>query len=107
MLHDAALKVLGQRTSIVEKLQHIHDYLKRHHTFIPRIAIALYDPSTDMVCTFIHRGEKTPLNHYHARLSSCHSLKQLTEQRKARLEQDLSVFNGSPHLHAQRIYAAG
>ncbi|MEE2025491.1 HD domain-containing phosphohydrolase [Alkalimonas mucilaginosa] len=107
MLHDAALKVLGQTTSLVEKLQHIHDYLKRHHAFISRIAIALYDPSTDMVRTFIYSGEKTPLNHYHARLSGCYSLQQLAVQRKARLEQDLSVFNGSQHLHAQRIYAAG
>lgn len=102
-----ALLELNRANDLGEKLVHLHKTTRERYPFITRIAMALYDQEADLVRTFIFSGDTSPLNHYQARLSNCHSLRQLADKRTSRLEQDLSVFNGSPHLHARKIYEAG
>ncbi|WP_417529825.1 HD domain-containing phosphohydrolase [Marinobacter lipolyticus] len=101
------LITLNQSDSLAEKLVHLHQVVRDLHPQITRVSIALYDKATDKVRTFTYSGKETPLNHYQSTLSGCHSLKELAESRDARLEQDLSVFSNSSHIHAQKIYQAG
>ncbi|SDX26002.1 HD domain-containing phosphohydrolase [Marinobacter mobilis] len=102
-----ALLELNRANDLGEKLVHLHKVTRERYPFITRIAMALYDQGTDLVRTFIYSGDTSPLNHYQARLSSCHSLRQLADKRIPRLEQDLSVFKDSRHIHARKIYEAG
>lgn len=99
--------MLEQAEPIAEKLIHLHDVVREMHPQVTRISVALYDHATDKVRTFIYSGAETPLNHYQAKLSKCHSLGNLAKTKSARLEQDLSVFKDSIHVHAQKIYEAG
>lgn len=101
------LITLNQSDSLAEKLVHLHQVVKDLHPQITRVSIALYDSATDKVRTFTYSGKETPLNHYQSSLSGCHSLSLLAKSRDARLEQDLSVFRSSSHVHAQKIYQAG
>lgn len=101
------LIALDQSNSLAEKLAHLHESIRARHPLITRIALALYDGETDIVRTFIYSGETSPLNHYQAKLQDCFSLLTLAENNTARLEQDLAVFDQSPHLHAQKIRQAG
>lgn len=98
---------LNRANDLGDKLAHLHRATRERYPFITRIAMALYDQGTDLVRTFIYSGADSPLNHYQAKLASCYSLKQLADQRTPRLEQDLSVFSGSSHFHAIKIYDAG
>lgn len=99
--------ILDNEPSALRKLKHIHLSTKVIYPAITRIAVALYDSDTDMVRTFIYSGDDTPLNHYYALLKDCYSLNQIAETQQSRLEQDLSVFENSKHLHAQKIFEAG
>ncbi|MEQ9545972.1 MAG: HD domain-containing protein [Marinobacter sp.] len=101
------LITLNQSDSLAEKLVHLHQVVGDLHPQITRVSIALYDKATDKVRTFTYSGKETPLNHYQSTLSKCRSLNQLAESRDARLEQDLSVFSNSSHIHTQKIYQAG
>lgn len=106
-LHKDALAELNLRSSVTEKLHHIHQVTRLHFDFITRIAVALYDADTDRLRTFVYSGAESPLNHYEARLSDCYSLQQVALSQRPRLEQDLAVFSESTHEHAVKIYQAG
>ncbi|SFM10838.1 HD domain-containing phosphohydrolase [Marinobacter zhejiangensis] len=106
-IQQSALLELNRANTLAEKLTHLHRVTEERYPFITRISMALYDDASDLVRTFIYSGASTPLNHYQAKLAHCHSLKQLADQQTFRLEQDLSVFCASRHLHARKIYEAG
>lgn len=107
MSHSDQYAVLNSNESLIFKLTQLHRLIKQHHQFIARVAIALYDADTDVVRTFVFSGEKSPLNHYQARLADCYSLKKLAYDQQPRLENDLAVFSDSEHIHAIKIYQAG
>lgn len=107
MQHHDQLAVLNNNDSLILKLSHLHSLIQRHHPFIERIALALYDDATDIVRTFVYSGEQSSLNHYQAKLVDCYSLQQLAAKQQPRVENDLSVFKDSTHRHALQIYKAG
>ncbi|ASJ96141.1 MULTISPECIES: HD domain-containing phosphohydrolase [Shewanella] len=98
---------LNQHSSLMSKLAHLHTSTQEKLPQITRIAIALFDEESDLVRTFIYSGKPSPLNHYQANLSQCHSLLQIAKSRAARVVQDLSIYEDSQHEHAIKIYEAG
>ena len=107
MQHHDQLAVLNNNASLILKLAHLHGLIKRHHPFVERVALALYDDNTDIVRTFVYSGAQSPLNHYQAKLADCHSLQKMALTQQPRLENDLAVFKDSQHRHALQIYKAG
>lgn len=106
--HDDPWIYLDNADTVVGKLRLIHQLMLGHLPFISRVAVALYDPATDMLRTFAYSSQiDSPLTHYHARLSECQSLAKVVANRQSRVVNDLSIFNNSHHAHAQLIYAAG
>ncbi|WP_232849844.1 HD-GYP domain-containing protein [Bowmanella yangjiangensis] len=89
------------------QLKHLHEVAALNFSFLSRIAVALYDSSTDMVRTFVYSGKTCGLNHYQAKLSECYSLQELAHSHGTRVEQNLSVFADSKHRHAYEIFEAG
>ncbi|MXR68198.1 HD domain-containing protein [Shewanella sp. JBTF-M18] len=98
---------LNQHSSIMSKLAHLHTTTQAKLPQITRIAVALFDETTDIVRTFIYSGKPSPLNHYQANLSRCNSLLEIARSREARIVQDLGIYRDSRHEHAIKIYEAG
>lgn len=106
--HNDALRDLHSRKSLSEKLRAIHDVIRRQHPQIARIAVAIYDPKTDLIKTFIHSsGDATPLSHYQTRLSEASSLHAIVTTRQPRIINNMAVFADSTHEHSRRIIDSG
>ena len=106
--HRDALHALDANIPLAEKVEFIHRHLREGHDFVDRIAIALYEPETDLLKTFIHSsGDDQPLSHYHTRLSEAASLREILERRAPRVVNDLTIFAGGRREHAKRIKEQG
>lgn len=105
--HDT-LEALNKTTTLSEKLRYTHSVLQSRYGFIARVAVAIYDPKTDLLKTFIHSsGDDHPLNHYQAKLSEASSLKDLLQTNLPRIVNDLDVFKDGRHEHSRRIAEQG
>ena len=56
--HTDKLAALGDDTPFSEKLEFLHGYLHESFPWIDRIAVALYDPATDVIKGSTHETEK-------------------------------------------------
>jgi HD-GYP domain-containing protein (c-di-GMP phosphodiesterase class II) len=75
---------------------------------ISRIAVALYDPKTDLLKTYIHSsGDDQPLNQYQALLHETPSLMDIVITGKPRVVNDMTIFVGGEHEHTRRIATQG
>ncbi len=95
---------------LVERLICLHDEIKGDPTMqgLARIAVALYDSSSDQLKTFIHSSDgDSPLDHSVARLADLPSLQQLAWTGARRIVNDMSVAAGAGQMHAERLVAAG
>jgi len=95
----------------VEALNHrlgsVHGQVREYFPFIVRISVALYDPKTDDIKTFLHSpSEGSPLTHYSTKLSGAGWLDELRRTRRSRVIDALapSVLGDQPH--SLRIGAA-
>jgi len=106
--HRDALDTLNGHHSLRDKLATLHKLLKRRYPFISRIAVAVYDPKTDLLKTYVDSGKSThPLKRYSAKLGEVTSLQDTMTRGTPRVVNDLDVFKLSRTEHATRIRAAG
>lgn len=107
---DSSLTGLTDDSSLSEKIQYLHMILVQRFSAINRIAVALYDESTDLLKTFLYSGEITDLHYYEAKLAETPSLLEILELGKPRVVNDLSIFRSSEKKHSRilttRDYAA-
>lgn len=106
--HTDILEMLNNSEPLTRKLHFIHDTVSQRYPYIERLAVAVYDPKTDLLKTFIHSsGDKMPLSHYQAKLSDTRSLCEILDVGKPRVVNDLSIFEENNKEHSQRIRAEG
>jgi HD-GYP domain-containing protein (c-di-GMP phosphodiesterase class II) len=106
--HTDTLEALNRKQPLSHKLRFVHDTIHRRYPFIERLAVAVYDPKTDLLKTFIHSsGGEAPLSHYQAKLSDSRSLCEIIEVGRPRVVNDLSIFESSDKEHSRRILAQG
>lgn len=105
--HGDALEELNQNLPLSKKLQSIHRALRERMPGIDRVAIALYDPKTDVLRTFVYSGDTNPLPHYESLLKEAPSLLEILQHRRPRVVNDLSIFRQGEHAHTQRIAESG
>lgn len=106
--YQDTLAELNRNIPAARKLAHLHRTVRARHPVVERIAVAVYDPQTDLLKTFIHSTEgESPLRHYQARLAESPSLKEILEQGRPRVLNDLSVLADSAHEHSRRILEHG
>ena len=102
------LSHLNDHTSLSEKLQTLLDYIRQRHTFMIRIAVALYDENTDVIKTYVHATDgENPLPHYQACLANSESLTQIKNDRKPRILNDLHPLSLIKTEHSQKISETG
>ena len=106
--HQDALDPLNQPRSIAEKVEYLHKTLCERHPYIDRLAIALYDETSDMLSTYVYSShESSPLENYQAKLSECHSLLEVLERKQPRVVNDMDLFKAGEGLHTRVLDQAG
>jgi len=76
--------------------------------FIVRIAIAIHDPDTDLLKTYIHSsGDDNPLGHYQVPLDDAPSLKAILEKGSPRVVNNMVTFEDGQSEHTKRIGRQG
>lgn len=106
--HQDLYAIVCRQATLQERLRDLHPLVRQRFPFIDRIAVAIYDPQTDLIRTLAHSsGGDDPLSNYVARLSEAKSLQQMVAQAQPRVVNDLDVFSGGTHEHTQRIRAQG
>ena len=106
--HKDTLSFLNQKGSLKNKLVSAHKVVQKNLPFIARIAIALYDPGTKLLKTYLHSsGEDNPLEHYQTLIDNAPSLKQILDKGKPRVINNMLTFEDSDKKHIQRLGRQG
>lgn len=106
--HNDTLHELTQKSSLHDKLKATHRSINDTFPFIARISIAIYDPVTQELKTFIHSsGEDNPLDHYQVMITNAPSLKKIFDRGIPRVVNDLNEFKEGKHAHTTKIREQG
>lgn len=107
--HQDTLAQLHENRPLSDKLRVLHQLISEDFPFIERLSIALLDEATGILKTYTHStaGGTTPLMAYEALLDDAPSLREIIDQRRPRLVQDLAIFREGTHYHTQKIWEKG
>jgi HD-GYP domain-containing protein (c-di-GMP phosphodiesterase class II) len=106
--HQDTLDALNSNLPLREKLVRTHQVVQQQIPCIARIAIALYDPKTTLLKTYLHSsGEDDPLSRYEARLSDAPSLENILKEGRPRVINNMLTFENGKHEHTLRIGRQG
>ncbi len=106
--HNDVLVELNKHNSLQEKLIATHKSISELFPFIARIAIAIYDPETGILKTYLHSsGNDNPLNHYQTLIDEAPSLKKMLDSGLPRVINNMLTFEGGNHVHTIRIGRQG
>ena len=106
--HNDVLSFLNQKGPIKHKLIEAHRVVKKRLPFVARIAVALYDPDTKVLKTYLHSsGTDNPLEHYQSLIDNAPSLKKMLDQGKPRVINNMLTFEESGKEHIKRLGRQG
>ena len=106
--HHDFLEFLNQQGSLRDKLVAAHETVKKICPAIARIAIAIYDPETTVLKTYLHSsGDDNPLQNYQTLLENAPSLKAILAKGMPRVINNMLTFEDSKNEHTQRIGRTG
>lgn len=106
--HHDVLEELNKHAPLRDRLIAAHKSVSELFPFIVRIAIAIYDPDTKILKTYLHSsGDDNPLDHYQALLDDAPSLKAILEKGLPRVANNLLTFEDGQHEHTKRIGRQG
>ena len=105
--YEDTLEALNRNLPLRDKLIQTHRVVQKQLPFVARIAVALYDPQTGVLKTYLHSsGEDDPLSHYYASLSEAPSLAKILREGRPRVINNMLTFEGE-HEHTRRIGRQG
>ncbi|MCW8899939.1 MAG: HD domain-containing protein [Gammaproteobacteria bacterium] len=106
--HNDTLEELNKHIPLREKLISTHKSISEIFPFIVRIAIAIYDPKTKLLKTYLHSsGDDNPLDHYQASIDDAPSLKEILNKGIPRVINNLLTFEDDSNEHTKRIGRQG
>lgn len=106
--HHDVLSELNKKIPLRDKLIAAHNSVSDIFPFIVRVAIALYDPQTKILKTYLHSsGDDNPLDHYQSLLDDAPSLKAILDKGLPRVVNNLLTFEDGQHEHTRRIGRQG
>jgi HD-GYP domain-containing protein (c-di-GMP phosphodiesterase class II) len=102
--HQDVLSALNGKLPLPEKIEYVHNLLKGRFDFIDRISVAIYEPKTDLLKTYLHSSnDENPLALYSAKLADSESMQEILKVGRPRVVNDLDIFSNVPAEHARRI----
>lgn len=106
--HSDALEELNQLVPLQDKLYATHKSIAELFPFIVRIAIAIYDPETGVLKTYLHSsGDDNPLAHYQALIDDAPSLAKILKSGLPRVINNMLTFESDEREHSRRIGRQG
>lgn len=106
--HQDALAMLNGKMSLNARLLSIHREAKERLPFVDRIAVALFDPKSAVLKTFISSSNgNSPLVRYESRFDDAPSLAEVAINARPRVVNDLSIFSEGVHEHTKVIQQQG
>lgn len=106
--HDYALGELNKNITLSQKLSFIHGLIGKQIPAIVRISVAVYDPKTDLLKTFLHSsGGDNPLSNYQALLGAVISLRDIARTGKPRIVNDLDAQYQGTGEHTRKLSMHG
>lgn len=106
--HTDGLEEFNNCSPLKDKLVSAHNSLRASFPFIARIAVAIYDPATSMLKTYMHSStEDSPLEHYQSLLDDSPSLKDILNNGKPRVINNMLTFENSKNKHTKRLGRQG
>jgi response regulator RpfG family c-di-GMP phosphodiesterase len=106
--YQDTLEALNRNLPLRDKLIQTHRVVRKQLPFVARIAVALYDPKTNLLKTYWHSsGEDDPLPHYQAGLSEAPSLANILKEGHPRVINNMLTFESGEHEHTRRIGRQG
>jgi len=104
VLVNNSLHELNTDIPLSHKLKFLHGIIRQRCAYIDRIAVALHDPKSDFLKTFLYSSDDvSPLVHYQARLAEVTSLLQVAESGKPRVINDLATYTDHRTEHARKL----
>ena len=95
-----------ERSGLGQRIQSLHAILSARYPFIGRIALAVYDPGTDLIKTFVSSNDGGPaLQRYEATLAQVPSLAALRETRSPRVVDDIEDRYPAASIHTDWLKA--
>jgi len=105
--YQDTLDALNSNLPLRDKLIQTHRVVQKQLPFVARIAIALYDPQTSVIETYLHSsGEDDPLSNYYTTLGEAPSLARILSEGRPRVINNMLTFEGE-HEHTRRIGRQG
>jgi len=107
--HYDALEELNKHAPLREKLVVTHKSISETFPFIVRIAIAIYDPETSVLKTYLHSSgdDSSPLDNYQTYLNDAPSLKAILKEGLPRVVNNMLTFEDGQQEHTKRIGRQG
>ena len=106
--YQDSLSELNKNITLSEKLRFLHEIIRKRYEFVHRIAVAVYDPKTDLLKTFLHSsGTDDPLSRYEARLGESGALQEIRRTGRPRVVRDFTALESGRKEHTLRIAAQG
>ena len=106
--HEDALQALNADGPLRARIREIHWAVKSFLPFVERIAVAVYDPKTTLLKSYVHSSDgEDPLLHYQVPIDEVPSLKKLLDEGHPRVIQNMLTFEEARSDHARRLGRAG
>lgn len=102
--------IFDEHRGPIETLIELHEEMRGHLDLpgLTRVAVAIHDPETDDLKTFLHSTQGAPpVSHYAVKLASSASLREIAATGRPRVIADLTDLASHPAAHAQRLIQAG
>lgn len=99
--------MISNANALNRRFGQVHDQIREYFGFVVRVSVALYDPRTDDIKTFLYSpAEGSPLAHYRIKLASASWLDELRHSRRSRVLDEMGPFALGDQPHSRRISAA-
>lgn len=106
--HCDLLEDLNKPLPLEKKIISAHHVIQGKFPYISRISVALYDPETRILKTYLDSsGENKPLINYQTPLDNAPSLKEILAKGRPRVVNNLVTFEKGTRTHTQRIKSQG
>ncbi len=106
--HQDLLDALNKNIPLREKLGYMHGVLSDRFDFVDRVAVAVYEPKTDVLSSYLDSSrDDRRTEHYYVELSSETLLLDILKQGTPRIVEELKIFSDNNPSHSRRASDKG
>ena len=106
--HPDASHASSAERSLRARIREIHWAVRTFMPFVARVAVAIYDPKTTLLRSFVHSSDgDDPLASHEAPLGEVPSLRKLLEAGHPRVIRHMLTFEGAESEHSRRLGRSG